>query len=65
MPLANPTKKGLLTLRAAVVLFCALIIGATTGYLTYLGTKEPTNAALAGGAAFAGAVIWLDKIIAA
>ena len=65
MPRANPTKKGLLTVRAAVVLFCALIIGATTGALTYLGTNEPTKAILAGGAAFAGAVIWLDKIIAA
>lgn len=64
MPRANPSKKGLLTLRAAVVLFCALIIGAATGALTYLGTKEPSNAVLAGGAAFAGAVIWLDTIIA-
>jgi hypothetical protein len=47
------------------VLFCALIVGTATGALTYLGTKELANAVLAGGAAFAGAVIWLDKIIAA
>jgi len=65
MPLANPTKKGLLTLRAAVVLFSALIVGAATCALTYFGTKEPSKALLAGVAAFAGAVIWLDKIIAA
>ena len=61
----KPTKKGLLTLRAALVLFCALFIGALAGGLTYFGTREPAKAVLAGGGAFAGAVIWFDKIIAA
>lgn len=62
---AHRDKKALLTLRAALVLFCALIVGSLTGGLTYLGTKESGKAVLAGGAAFAGAVIWFDKIIAA
>jgi hypothetical protein len=64
MPSPKSNKQPLLTLRTAVVLLCALIVGAAAGGLTYLGTKELTSAVLAGGTAFAGAVIWLDKIIA-
>jgi len=61
----NPDKKGLLTLRAALVLSCALIVGTLAGGLTYLGTRELAKAVLAGGGAFAVSVIWFDKIIAA
>lgn len=60
----NPKSSKLLPLRTAVVLLCALLVGLTVGALTYLGAKEPAGAAIAGGGAFAGAVIWLDKIIA-
>lgn len=61
---SKPTKQPLLPLRTAVVLLCALIVSTVVGGLTYLGSKELAGAILAGGAAFAGAVIWLDKIIA-
>lgn len=64
MPGSKPTKQPLLTLRTAVVLFCALIVGATVGGLTYLGSREIVGGILAGGTAFAGAVIWLDNVIA-
>lgn len=65
MPSPTPDKQPLLSLRTAVVLLTALVVGATAGGLTYLGTKQLAGAVLAGGTAFGGAVIWLDKIIAA
>lgn len=61
---SKPTKQPLLPLRTAVVLLCALIVSAVVGGLTYLGSRQLAGAILAGGTAFAGAVIWLDKIIA-
>lgn len=64
MPGSKPTKQPLLPLRTAVVLLCALIVGAVVGGLTYLGSKELASALLAGGTAFAGAVLWLDRVIA-
>jgi hypothetical protein len=64
MPSPKPNKQPLLTLRATVVMLCALLIGAAAGALTYLGTQELAGAVLAGVSAFAGAVVWLDKIVA-
>jgi hypothetical protein len=60
----SKSKKPLLSVRAALIMVCALVVGATAAVLTYFGTKQPTNALLTGGASFAGAVIWFDKIIA-
>jgi hypothetical protein len=60
----KPRSNKLLPLRTAVILLCALLIGTTAGALTYFGAKNLTSATLAGGSAFAGAVLWLDKIIA-
>lgn len=62
MPSSKPPK--LLPLRSAVVLLFALLIGALVGGLTYFGAKDLRSAVLAGGSAFAAAVLWLDGIIA-
>jgi hypothetical protein len=53
----------LLPLRAAVILLAAVLVGAGAGALTYLGTRTLATSILAGGSAFAAAVIWLDTII--
>ena len=55
MPSPTPDKQPLLSLRTAVVLLTALVVGATAGGLTYLGTKQLAGAVLAGGTAFGGA----------
>lgn len=61
----RPDKQPLLPLRSAVVLLFAMLIAAAAGGLTYLSSTHNVAAAvIAGGTAFAGAVIWLDKIIA-
>lgn len=61
----KPTTKQLLPLRTVVVLMCALLVGGTAGALTYFSAEELAKAVLAGAGAFAAAVIWLDKIVAA
>jgi hypothetical protein len=61
----GPKSNKLMSLRAAVVLLLALIVGVAVGALTYFGAKELPGAVLAGGGAFAAAVVWFDKIIAA
>ena len=53
----------LLTQRAAVILFTALIAGLATGVLVYLATANPAAAVLAGGTAFGGAVKLLNTVI--
>ena len=53
----------LLTQRAAVILFAALIAGLATGILVYLATANPAAAILAGGTAFGGAVKLLNTVI--
>ncbi|MBB3753622.1 hypothetical protein FHT44_006144 [Mycolicibacterium sp. BK634] len=62
-PKSNKSQ-ALLTLRSAVVLLCALIIGIVAGVLTYLSTRGVAGALLAAGTAFGGAVLWFNKIIA-
>ncbi|OBI78436.1 hypothetical protein A5664_17990 [Mycolicibacterium fortuitum] len=62
MPSPKPSK--LLPLRSAVILLFALLIGAIVAGVTFLGAHDLKSAALAAGGAFAGAVLWLDKIIA-
>lgn len=53
----------LLTLRAAVVLLIAIIIGAAVGALTYLATKSVASAVLAGASSCGTAVLGLHKLI--
>lgn len=57
-------RRALLTLRAAVILFSALIAGVAAGILTYFAVHNPAAAALAGGSACAGAITLLDALIA-
>ncbi|MCV7286076.1 hypothetical protein H7J87_12110 [Mycolicibacterium wolinskyi] len=59
----SPKNAPLLSLRATVVLFCAVIIGATAGLLTYVASKQLAQAALAGGAAFCAAVAGLHAVV--
>ena len=61
----HPDKQPLLPLRSAVVLLFAMLIGAAAGGLTYFSSSHNVAAAvIAAGTAFAGAVIWLDAVIA-
>lgn len=53
----------LLTQRAAVILFAALMAGLAIGVLVYLATAPPAGAILAGGTAFGGAVKLLNSVI--
>jgi hypothetical protein len=51
-------------LRSAVILVCALLVGAVVGGLTYAGMHQLPSASLAGCFAFGGAVLWFHKVIA-
>jgi hypothetical protein len=54
----------LLTLRAAVILSGGLVVGAATGILTYLVVHHLAEAVLASIPAVAGAIKFLDALIA-
>jgi hypothetical protein len=56
-------RRALLTLRAAVILSGGLVVGLTTGILTYFAVHNPPDAALAGIPACAAAVKFLDALI--
>jgi len=53
----------LLGLREAAILFAGLVVGVTTGILTYLAVHNLPEAVLAGIPACAAAITFLDKII--
>jgi hypothetical protein len=55
----------LLSVRTAVVLLTAGIIGAAAAGITYVATKQPAQAAIAGLNAFAGATVWVNTVIPA
>ena len=55
----------LLSVRTAVVLLTAVLIGAVAAGITYVGTKQPAQAAIAGLNAFAGATVWVNTVIPA
>jgi hypothetical protein len=64
-----PRGKGLLTLRAAVILGSSLVLAIAAGILTYVSSARhaggmPTTAMAAGAAVFVAAVQLLDAIIA-
>lgn len=63
MPTPKPNKP-ILTLRATVLLLCALLIAAAAGALTYLSARQVPTAVIVGGSAFAAALMWLNKIVA-
>lgn len=61
----SPDKDPLLSLRSAVVLLLAMLIGTAAGGLFYLSSgHNMAMASIAAGATFAGAVNWLDTVIA-
>ena len=64
-PQPVPSRDGnpLLTQRAAVILFAALMAGLAIGVLVYLATANPAGAILGGGTAFGGAVKLLNTVI--
>ena len=64
MPSPKPNKPPLPSLRSTVVMLCALLVAGAAGGHTYLSTRDLAGALLAGGTAFAGAIVWLDKIVA-
>lgn len=53
----------LLTLRAALILLAALVIGAAAGVLAYLAGTRPAEAVLTGGGTFGAVVALLNTII--
>jgi hypothetical protein len=56
-------RRGLLSLRSAVILSGGLVAAAATGVLTYVVALSLAAAVLAGIPAFAGAVKFLDALI--
>lgn len=51
-------------LRSIVLLVTSVLIGIAAGALTYMSSgKDAATAVIAGGAAFAAAMLWLDKIV--
>jgi hypothetical protein len=57
-------RRPLLTLRAAVILLGGLVAGVATATLTYLGVHDLPAAVLVGIPACAGAIKFLDYLIA-
>jgi hypothetical protein len=60
----SDSRRPLLTLRAAVVLLGGLVAGIAMGALTYFGVHDLPAAVLAGIPACAGAIKFLDYLIA-
>ncbi|MFF9981178.1 hypothetical protein [Streptomyces erythrochromogenes] len=54
----------LIGLRSALVLVLGILVGTGAGVLTYLAQHNTATAVLAGGAAFAGSVLFFHNIIA-
>ncbi|MGA5536850.1 hypothetical protein [Mycolicibacterium nivoides] len=64
-PSANMGADRLLSLRAAVILLFAVLMGTAVGALAYVGGKELALAILAGVGAVGATAVGLDKLIAA
>ena len=54
---------GLLSLRAAVILFLATLVAVVAGFLTYQDRHSLAAALLGAGAAWAGSVAVLERLI--
>jgi len=61
MPQSPPDP--LLTVRAAVILLMALIVGGFAGALAYLAHRSFPDAVLAGGSAMGGATLLFNSVI--
>ena len=61
-PLFRPAKADLITVRTAVIMAIASVIGAATGILTYLASRSNPQALLAAGAATGGSANLLSQI---
>lgn len=57
-------KQPILSLRAAVLVLGAAIVGAAAGALTYLSSRSPAGAVLTGVGSFGAALLWFDHIVA-
>lgn len=57
-------KQPILSLRSAVLVLGAVIVGAAAGALTFTSSRSLASAVFAGAAAFAAALLWLDHIVA-
>jgi hypothetical protein len=62
--LSQQSQTPLLSLRAAVILTLALILGIAAGLLTYTAHRNLADATLFGGGAMATAVVVLNGLIA-
>ena len=62
-PSDGTERRGLLSLRAALILSLATIIAVTAGWLTYLTSAGVPAAIICGGTAWAGAVTLLTQLI--
>jgi hypothetical protein len=61
--MSSPTNPPpLLSLRTAVVLFMSTVVGAGAGVATYV-EHGPVSPAVAAVSAFAGATLWLHKLV--
>jgi hypothetical protein len=59
-----PSRRALLTVREALILSGGLVIGVVAGILTYFAVHNLALSVLAGGPACAGAIKFLDAVIA-
>jgi hypothetical protein len=61
---APPSRRALLTVREALILSGGLVIGVVAGVLTYFAVHNLALSVLASGPACAGAIKFLDAVIA-
>lgn len=59
----NAGDRGLISVKAAVILVTAVLVGIGTAFLAHLTNRNPAAAALSGGAAFGGTILLLKSII--
>lgn len=61
--MAKKNDEKMVSLRAAVLLLIAVVIGGLAGALSYLSEPNLPTAILYAGGAFVGTVIFLDKVV--
>ena len=61
--MAQPSPQPLLTVRAAVILLLALIVGGSAGTLAYLAHRSIPAAVLVGGSATGAATLLFNSVI--
>lgn len=57
-------KQPILSLRSAVLVLGAVLVGAGAGALTFMSNRSLASAVFVGAAAFAAALLWFDRIVA-